>query len=277
MSKLLIESNLRERTTKRALLAVSLCAIMAALGCTTDRNLGNGDPVVTPGLRSAPTAGAPSGSESEPLPPPMMSSYSSSAPQPSYSSSPQPRLARLSADEAAAIIAQQQRRVRVLGTISPNIGGRPYESDRLLPQQRTEVRSSVNSTIYSQPTEAITSGAGEPVGSVDATANAFDTNGVTLTSGGNTAPAISGSTVPTGTTASTTPVTNAGAPVISPLGAGITPTSNALSAPGGFASVRTLSPTASSVLNPPASISGVRVINSNGRVTITNTGSTRQQ
>jgi hypothetical protein len=299
MSNLLKTRHLNERSGVRTLVAISFCAAMAAFGCTTDRNLGNGDPVVTPGVRSVPTGGSPSGSESEPLPPPMMSSYQGLE---------QPQMRRLSANEAAAIMAQQQR-VRVLGPVSPDNGGRPYVSDLMIPQQQREVRYSVNSTIYSQPTEAVTSGAGEPVGS-DATASVF-ADGVRVDSGGTTATAIAGSSVATGTTASSTAVTNAGAPLVAPSGTTVTPTSNSLSTPSGFASVRTLSPTAAAVVNPPASISGspavastssanartrtvaststmttttsagvtspVRVLTSNGRLTITNTGSTRQQ
>jgi hypothetical protein len=51
MSKSLIEKNLGKST----LAAVSLVLTIAAFGCTTDRNLGNGDPVTTPGLRSIQT------------------------------------------------------------------------------------------------------------------------------------------------------------------------------------------------------------------------------
>lgn len=254
MSKSLNSSNLPERSAMRALLAISLCASMAAFGCTTNRNLGNGDPVVTPGTRSVPTSGTSAGSESEPVPPPMMSS--------SVTSSMTSSMSRMSADEAAAIMARQQPRVRILGPVSPGNGGHPYASDQILPRQQREARYTINSTINSQPTEAITSGAGEAVASSDA-AESFLAN--------------------TGTN-----VTNAAAPVIAPSGTAITPTSNAVSTPGSFASVRTLSPAAASVVNPPASISGspavattssnpVRVLNTNGRLVITNSGTTRQQ
>jgi hypothetical protein len=308
MSKSLIKSNLAERFSTRALLAVSLCASMAAFGCTTDRNLGNGDPVVTPGSRTSPTSGAPSGSESEAVPPPMMSSFSNgSVPVRTIHG-------RLSAAEAAAIMAQQQPRVRVLGPVSPGNSSRPYVSDRMmLAQQQGGGASSVNSTIYSGPTEVITSGAGEAVAGV------IDTSGVVVDTSGSAAPIIAGSSVTTGTatTASSgTNVTNAAGPVIAPSGTTITPTSSAVSSPAAFASVRTLSPTAASVVNPPASISGspavattsssrtnrtattsnatasspsvsttmnvgvanpVRVQNANGRITITNSSTTRQQ
>lgn len=98
MSKMLKKHKLTERPAIRTLFAISLCATMAAFGCTTDRSVANGDPVVTPGLRSAT------------LPPPMMSSSS------------------VSASDAASIMAQHQR-VRVLGVASPGNPGRPYVSD----------------------------------------------------------------------------------------------------------------------------------------------------
>ncbi len=276
MSKSLKNSNLSERSPIRALLAVSLCASMAAFGCTTDRTLGNGDPVVTPGSRTSPTSGTSAGSESGALPPPMMSSFSNG------SVPVLPRTGRLTADAAAAIMLDQQPRVRVLGPVAPG-PGRPYLSDQMMAsQQQGAAQTSVNSTIYSGPTEVITSGAGEPVAAVDAIATA-----------GSTVAANPG-----------TSVTNASAPVIAPAGTAITPTSSAVSTPGAFASVRTLSPTAASVVNPPASVSGspavaatsssrtntttqqpittsntavanpVRVLNSNGRLTITNSATT---
>jgi hypothetical protein len=307
MSKSLSNSNLSGRPAIRPLLAVFLCTSMAAFGCTTDRNLGNGDPVGTPGVRSVPTGGTSAGSESEPVPPPMMSSSSAGTVQ--------PRIARLSADQAAAIMAQQQR-VRVLGPASPDNGGRPYVSDRMMvSSQQYGAQSSVNSTLYSGPTAAITSGAGEAV----VTGDIVDT-GVAV--GDNGAAVIAGSSVGATVTGTTTTLTNAAGPVIAPTGTTITPTSSAVATPSAFASVRTLSPTAAAVVNPPASVSGspaiaatsstrtagttttinrtattnsatsvsnsnattnagvanpVRVLNTNGRVTITNSGTTRQQ
>lgn len=294
MSKSLQNSNLSERSPIRALLAVSLCASMAAFGCTTDRTLGNGDPVVTPGSRTSPTSGTSAGSESGALPPPMMSSFSNG------SVPVLPRSGRLTADAAAAIMLDQQPRVRVLGPVAPG-PGRPYLSDQMMASQQQGVaQTSVNSTIYSGPTEVITSGAGEPVAAIDANGAAFATG---------TAVGTAGAAVVSGTTVAATPgtsVTNAAAPVIAPAGTAITPTSSAVSTPGAFASVRTLSPTAASVVNPPASVSGspavaatssartntattttqqsttsstavanpVRVLNSNGRLTITNSATT---
>jgi hypothetical protein len=262
MSKTLKNQNLSERPATRTFLALSLAASMAAFGCTTDRNVGNGDPVVTPGLRTSPTGGNSAGSESGSVPPPMMSSYSGVQPLPAV----RPRIARMSAAEAAALLAEQrQPRVRVLGPASPDSGGRPYVSDAVAygqpyAGQQTEPRSTVNSSIYSAPTAVITSGAGEAIGSTDAAAaTVVATNGAALT-GTTAASTVAGSSV--GTTVATTTtsslgtnVTNAGGAVIAPTSAAATPTASAIAAPAAFASVRTLSPTAAAVVNPPASIS----------------------
>ncbi len=226
MSKTLKTKDLAERPAIRTLLAVSLCASIAAFGCTTDRTVGNGDPVVTPGLRTSPTGGAPSGTETESVPPPMMSSYSGAQALPAV----RPRISR---EEAALLLTEMQPRVKVLGPVSPGPGGRVYPSDRIaLSMQQVEARSTINSTIYSPPAEGILSGAGEGL------ANTVDPGAVV------------------GTSVNGTAVTNANAPLIAPTTAATaTPTGNAIAAPPAFASVRTLSPTAASVVNPPASIS----------------------
>ena len=79
MSKSLKKGYLSERAGRRTFLAISLCASMVAVGCTTNRNVGNGGPVVTPGVRTVPTGGTATGSESQPVPPPMMSSSAAAA------------------------------------------------------------------------------------------------------------------------------------------------------------------------------------------------------
>ena len=222
MSKTLKKSNLAERRTLPALLAISLCASIAAFGCTTDRTVGNGDPVVTPGLRNSPTGGASTGTESESVPPPMMSSYSGAQALPAV----RPRISR---EEALLLVTEMQPRVKVLGPVSPGPGGRVYQSDLVAQQlQQVPARTTINSTIYSPPAEGILSGAGEGVAA----------------------------TVDAGSIFGTTAVTNAGAAVIAPTTAATaTPTGSAIAAPSALASVRTLSPTAASVVNPPASIS----------------------
>ena len=221
MSKTLKKSNLAERRTLPALLAISLCASIAAFGCTTDRTVGNGDPVVTPGLRNSPTGGASTGTESESVPPPMMSSYSGAQALPAV----RPRISR---EEALLLVTEMQPRVKVLGPVSPGPGGRVYQSDLVAQQlQQVPARTTINSTIYSPPAEGILSGAGEGVATTVDAGSIFGTA-----------------------------VTNAGAAVIAPTTAATaTPTGSAIAAPSALASVRTLSPTAASVVNPPASIS----------------------
>lgn len=277
MSKALKQNDLSERPAIRTLLAVSLCASIAAFGCTTDRTLGNGDPVVTPGLRTSPTGGATTGTESESLPPPMMSSYTGAQALPAV----RPRISR---EEAALVLTEMQPRVKLLGPVAPGQSGRAYPSDLVaLSLQQVNAVPTVNSSAYSPvPTPGIISGAGE---------------GVAGTASGSTA------------------VTNADAAAIAAATA--TPTGIAILTPSALASVRTLSPTAAAVVNPPASISSspalatasssqtagstitagtvntqapvtqsvsgstlnpVRVVTTNGRVTVTNaTPSSRQQ
>lgn len=265
MSKVLKNKDLTERPAIRTLLAFSLTASIAAFGCTTDRTVGNGDPVVTPGLRTSPTGGASTGTETESVPPPMMSSYSGASALPAV----RPRVARVSREEAALILTELQPRVKVLGPVAPGNGGRGYSADpyAISNAQRTGQRSTINSSIYSAPGEGIISGAGEAIGGGDASATFLDTvgvdaNGVATGVAGATSVAgaatVAGSTVTNGATAVSagTTVTNAGGTVIAPTTAATaTPTGSAISAPSAFASVRTLSPTASAVVNPPASIS----------------------
>ena len=113
MGKLNEKIGLWQRTS-RSLLAVSLAASLAALGCTTNHNLGNGTPTRSgPDVRTGPTSGVTTGGESytPPLPPPMTSSYS----VPTTT-----RSIRRSPAEAAAIMAQHQvSRVRYLGVSNP--------------------------------------------------------------------------------------------------------------------------------------------------------------
>jgi hypothetical protein len=274
MSKTLKSSNLSERPASRTLLAVCLCATMAAFGCTTDRNV-SGDPVVTPGVRTSPTGGMSGGSETGNMPPPMMSSYSGEA-LPAV----QPRrVAGVSAAEAAAILAEQQPRVRYLGPGYAGAPNRPYVSDGqtnlfTYPAQQVNPRTTVNSSITSGPTAVVTSGAGEGIGGgVDAaTAEFLAASGAVLDNGTGVtgASTLGGSTITgtgtalgtnvtiAGSTATVTPSATMAQPAtVSPSATTISPTVAATVVPSGFAATRSLSPTAAAVVNPPASISSL--------------------
>lgn len=120
MSRNLKQRNLRAPS---GLLAVALSTSLAFAACTTDRTLGNGDPVTTPGVRTTPTSGV-GGSESAPTtpesnPPMMSSSALRSAPT------------AMSAAEAAARMVDNLPPVRVLGPSSPDAAERGYVSEGL--------------------------------------------------------------------------------------------------------------------------------------------------
>lgn len=147
MGKLNEKNGLWQRTS-RSLLAVSLAASLAAIGCTTNQNLGNGTPTRSgPDVRTGPTSGVTSGGESytPPMPPPMTSSYSRPEVVPTTT-----RSIRLSPGEAAAIMAQHQvSRVRYLGVSNPGPNGgvvdpqsaRVVDASRLVNPQQFAVAS----------------------------------------------------------------------------------------------------------------------------------------
>lgn len=118
MSKTLKKIKLRGPS---GLLAVAFSASIVLAGCSTDRHLGNGDPVTTPGVRTSPTSGV-GGSETAPTTPnpPMMSSSGVA-----LRSAPPP----ISAAEAAALMVDDLPPVRVLGPSSPDAAASPYVSD----------------------------------------------------------------------------------------------------------------------------------------------------
>ena len=234
MSKSLKQNSLFGRGEMRALAVVSLSISLAAFGCTTDRHLGNGDPVLTPGVRTAPTSYAPTGSETA-----APGMYSSSR----FDAAVATPLQRLTADAAAAIMADNQSLVRVLGPVSPGAPGQGYVSDGrtnqfAYPALQTNPQLTVNSTISSNPSQVITSGAGGAAvdgalaGALIAGGNAVSSTGTGIGNGG----AVIG-------------VGPAG--ILSPTGA-----APALPAGAFAAATGTLTPTAASVVNPPPSISG---------------------
>jgi len=105
---------------RRTLLAIPLSVSLIAVGCTTDRTLGNGNLSDYPGVRSAPTSGTTTGSQTAPvLPPPMTSSYS----RPEASQAIPRTIKKLTPDEAALIMVDHRPAVRVLGPANPAFRG----------------------------------------------------------------------------------------------------------------------------------------------------------
>src|SRR5688572_18924201 len=161
MRKALNNSNLHGRTW----LAITLSISLAAFGCTTNRTPGEGEPYIGgPGLGpSAPTSNISSNRSTTVMPPPMTSSYQRNDVLPTATT----RSTRLplSPDEAAAVLAQNQPRVRVLGASNPGVSG-GYHSDSIVTGQVANVAAitnpqmSINSSISSAPTSVVSSGAG---------------------------------------------------------------------------------------------------------------------
>ena len=297
MGKNLTEKDLRGRRATRSLLAVSLAASLAAFGCTTNQNLGNGTPVRSGGeLRGAPTSGVTSGQERS-TPPTMTSSWTSASVLPAVT----PRtLSR--ADRAAAIMANRQSttRGRYLGVVNPGPGGRPYASDRNAliasvppnPALQTNPQLTINSSLTSGPTVAINSGAEGFVGGGDVLVS-----GATTTTGATSAavvvndvalgsPAV-GATLPAGAFAATSLTPTAaisGLPTVTAasVGAGrtggVAPLStNAVGTTATTAPTTTTATTANVTTNTTSA--GVRIVRpSTGSPVITNTTtSTRNQ
>lgn len=248
---------------QRALLAVSLAASITAFGCTTDRHLGNGDPVVTPGLRTTPTSSPTTGSESGTNAP--MFSSSRFADTSIRNGAP----AIGSPAGAAAVMADVQPRVRVLGQTTDGVTPPAYHSGDLAtgqfqnPALATNPQLTVNSTISSNPVPAISSGAGGAAGG--------GVSGAVVV-GGTTAAAVIGS--PAGGTTLSPTAASTVAPVAGSFAGGVSPTAASVATPsvGAFASGPSptavtpvtpvagttasvpLSPTAASVVTPPAGV-----------------------
>jgi hypothetical protein len=279
--------DLRRQRLSRSLLAVSLAASLAAFGCTTNLNPGNGTPTrVGPELRTLPTSGITSGSETVTLPP-MTSSYTrAEAVRPVT-----PRSIRRSAADAAAIMAGHQAvRGRYLGTVNPGATGRAYASDHVggfvNPALLTNPQVTINSSISSGPTVAINSGAGGTGGG----AAGVVVGGVTAS--GATAGAVIGGTgvaatttsmaagIPVGALAGSRPavtesiaanpaVTTVSGTTLAPAGAVTTPTRAA-------ATNTTVTAASTANATTTATSSGaVRLLRGSTGVTITNTGTAR--
>jgi hypothetical protein len=286
MSKMLTTKKLG---AQQSLLAMLLAGAVSVYGCTTDRTLGNGDPTDRPGVRTTPTSGMSTGSQSGTMPPPMTSSYS----RPDALQPAAPRsIRRLPPDEAALIVADQQfqqSRFRVLGPSSPGAPGQGYVSGNLQtgqfvnPTIYTNPQLTVNSSISSPAGIAITSGTGTGtvatgttiVGGITANANdlalgsPFVDSGAAVFLGTETRPVPSNIAPETGSGGLIT--TGAGNPIVTPTPSGSVQR-NAAAPSGGVSStagVRALRnvPATGGTSTP----NGLRVnTNANGQVTVTN-------
>lgn len=289
MSKSLKNKNLIQRNASRSLLALSLSMSMAAFGCTTDRTLGNGSPVTTPGVRTSPTSTPATGSETAPSVPGSMTSSSSYNAAQAVPTMPRTarngRVQRLSPEQAAALMAQHQSqpRVRYLGVAYP--GGQQsglgqsatghqtgqYQNPALI----TDGRLTVNSSISSAPVPAITDGAGgnggggggAAIGAITEGAFIGGTNGGVGTNAGFNGNAINGNATVNGGAAVFAPTSAAG---LSPLGA--SPGARLPLGTTAAAVTPTTSPTAFSARNPDPTISSFPALGVVNSATRTNTG-----
>lgn len=293
MGKNLKMNHLRGRLATRSLLAVSLVATLAAYGCTTNQNLGNGVPTRNGGeLRSAPTSGVTSGGERT-SPQPMTSSYTRAEVLPRVTPRTQSR-----ADRAAAIMADNQPlRGRYLGPADPGPGGRAYVSDGrtgnfVNPALLTNPQLTVNSSISSSPVPGINTG----VPSTSVVTGGFAGGATTNVGTGFTADATVGGATTTAAAATdalpagvfaagarpTLTETISGNPTVTAasMGAGRngvvagTVTTNATAARSGTAATTGTTITSANAADTVAT-GAVRIVRgANGRATITNTATT---
>lgn len=282
------------RAGTSTLLALTLSASLAAFGCTTNQNVGNGEPATgAPAGRTAPTAGTNGGSSS-----------GSSVPQPMTSSS------RLSADDAAAIMAQHEpARGVVLGvTAQPDTGeARAVTNGATAVFDGTINQATINSTVGDpNPGAAMVSGAGDEAVILDAegvvapatvVTNVAGTTGVTtgnvvsspitttsatlpVSPGAFAAGAPSTGTLAIGTTQGSslvTPVTAATSPVIA-TGTTVTNSGSTIITTNGVGTATSTRATGANALRTgtatartTAASSSVRVVrNADGTVTVTN-------
>jgi hypothetical protein len=179
----------------RKALPIALVLSVALLGCTTNRTPGNGEPVTaTPSMGPATTPGSSSGNV------PMTSSYRSTT------------TSRLSADEAAALMRERQAyQGRFLGYLTANGAvARPATAAAMQqptgqfisPAAQVNPQITVNSSISSQPTPVVNSGAGDASGAAVAAA----TTGAFVVPGGTTTTATTagGTAITGGVTLGTT-------------------------------------------------------------------------
>lgn len=285
MSKALTMNRLQ---AGRGVVAGALCVALSAFGCTTDRTLGNGQPTrSTPYVRTAPTAGVSSGSQTSVLPPSM----TSSALAPTNAALPETAsrqrnvrrgtLTGLTADQAAAIMAQRQgiqSGFRVLGPSDPGFPSRPYVTSSQ-PMTSAAAGRGADSTLY---TVNETPFSVQVPGVVDTGATTTGITGAVVTGGGVTdvtgasgaATVISGSLPPLTAMTSSSVARTTNASVAGPSGVAVSPSASIRGTVPGSAGARTRTTGTSTVSGSTTSVgiaSPVRMVTqSSGRVVITN-------
>lgn len=301
MGKLQIDNNLQKRRTSRSLLAVSFAASLAAFGCTTNLNPGNGTPTRSGSeLRTAPTSGISTGSERT-TPPQPTSSYNSAQVLAPVTPRVNRGITRRSAAEAAAIMTGAQAlRGRYLGVVNPGPGNRPYASDSAgglgNPAMATNPQMTINSTISSPAPGSIdsaafpvtTGGAGIlGTGVTGGTTTGTTTLNTTAAStfAGTTTPTATGIGLPAGTLATVRPAvteTIGNNPGVTSASVGAGRATTATTAATAVTATPTAAATATTVTaassTTPSVTGGVRVVRGDaGAVTITNASNGNQQ
>lgn len=235
-------------------------------GCTTDRNLGDGDPNAWTLGRTAPTAGSSTGSERPALPPPMTSSYSRSEALPPVARTMQ----RLHPDDAAAIMAGHRPAVRQLGPVNPG-GLSSAQTQTGLTMIGSSPRT-VNASLDTPPTQAILNEA-----NVNGAAAVNETANAAVVADATQAALQAAAATPAGAATPVSPGAFAAGPATSvtgvsgamrPLNVGADTTSAASTATSGG---RTRSVTVPSGQQLGTATGTVRIVSgANGRVVVTN-------
>lgn len=256
------------------LLALALSASLATYGCTTNRMPGEGEPARSPNVGGAPTAIPGSSGGTTRTDGSGFTAVRYDAPRPMYSSSG----VRLTADQAAAIMAQHQpARATYLGPSNPgptpNNGVTAPTGQFSWPALQTNPQVTVNSSISSPATPAIISGSGDGAGAAGVVASsgaagsdsAAFLSSATAASSADASAAIFSNNATTVTPASAALPVSAGA-----FAAGPSVTASSAASPTvASASGGTLTPTISSgaVTTPTASLNpGISAVQSNARL-----------
>ena len=198
--------------------ALSIAFMLAAFGCTTNENPGNGEPTNEPMLTPVSTPGSSSGTS---FTPPMASS--------SYGLVTPSERAAASVDAVAVLAADQGYRGRVLGAADPGpgpVGVASGVAQPINPAPLVNPGVTVNSTITSPGTPAITGG---PIGGSDA--------GVLFTAPATLGATTAAMTATTGTTAPIAGVNSQGAIPASSATAPVIGTTSQMANPAASATV----------------------------------------